>query len=47
MEVHVDDTLVKSATMEQHVKDLTKTFITLRAYKMILNFAKCTFGVEA
>lgn len=39
--------LVKSATVEHHVKDLAKILATLRAHKMMLNPAKCTFDVEA
>lgn len=47
MEVYVDDMLDKHSTVEQYVKDLAKTFATLRTHKMMLNPAKCTFGVEA
>ena len=45
MEVYVDDMLVKSPTIEQHIKDLTDTFASLRLYNMRLNSEKCTFGV--
>ena len=37
MEVYVDDMLVKSPTVEQHIKDLTETFASLRMYNMRLN----------
>ena len=47
MEVYVDDVLVKSPTIEQHIKDLADTFASLRLYNMRLNPEKCTFGVEA
>ena len=47
MEVYVDDMLVKNPTIEQHIKDLTDTFASLRLYNMRLNPEKCTFGVEA
>ena len=47
MEVYVDDMLVKSPTMEQHLRDLEETFSDLRRYKMKLNPDKCAFGVEA
>ena len=30
MEVYVDDMLVKSPTVEQHIKDLTEMFASLR-----------------
>ena len=47
MEVYVDDMLLKSPTIEQHIKDLADTFASLRLYNMRLNPEKCTFGVEA
>ena len=46
MEVYVDDMLVKSPTIEQHIEDLADTFALLRLYNMRLNPEKCTFGVE-
>ena len=47
MKVYVDDLLVKSPTIEQHIEDLVDTFASLRLYNMRLNPEKCTFGVEA
>ena len=47
MEVYVDDMLVKSPTIEQHIIDLADTFASLRLYNMRLNPEKCTFRVEA
>ena len=47
MEVYVDDMLVKSTTIEHHLRDLKETFSDLRLYNMKLNPEKCTFGVEA
>ena len=47
MEVYVDDMLVKSTTMEHHLRDLKETFSDLRLYNMKLNPEKCTFGVKA
>ena len=46
MEVYVDDMLVKSPTIEQHIEDLADTFTSLRLFNMRLNPEKCTFGVE-
>ena len=46
MEVYVDDMLIKSQTIEQHISDLVDTFASLRLYNMRLNPEKCTFGVE-
>ena len=47
MEVYVDDMLVKSPTIEQHIEDLANTFASLRLYNMRLNPKKCTFGAKA
>lgn len=47
VQVYVDDMLVKSATVEHHLKDLHQTFITLRQHRIMLNPLKCTFGIEA
>ncbi|KAL0400070.1 UNVERIFIED_CONTAM: Retrovirus-related Pol polyprotein from transposon.6 [Sesamum radiatum] len=46
VEVYVDDMLVKSKKVEEHVKDLEETFSVLRKYKLKLNPAKCAFGVQ-
>ncbi|KAL0415865.1 UNVERIFIED_CONTAM: hypothetical protein Slati_3418400 [Sesamum latifolium] len=46
VEVYVDDMLVKSKKAAGHVKDLEETFSVLRKYKLKLNPAKCTFGVQ-
>ncbi|KAK6139045.1 hypothetical protein DH2020_027212 [Rehmannia glutinosa] len=45
MEVYVDDMLVKSLYISDHLNDLNKMFAVLREYKMMLNPRKCTFGV--
>lgn len=45
MEVYVDDLLVKSKELAQHLQDLREAFGVLRKYKMKLNPVKCTFGV--
>ena len=46
MKVYVDDMLVKSPDVNQHIRDLANTFATLRSYNMKLNPEKCTFRVE-
>lgn len=46
MEVYVDDMLVKSKRLTEHVGDLKECFDILRQYQMKLNPAKCAFGVE-
>lgn len=45
MEVYIDDLLVKSGTMEQHLNYLREAFSILRQYQLNLNQAKCAFDV--
>ncbi|XP_077241406.1 uncharacterized protein LOC143881940 [Tasmannia lanceolata] len=47
MEVYVDDMLVKSQSVQDHVSDLNETFQVLREHNMKLNPTKCTFGVSS
>lgn len=47
VEVYVDDMLVKSKQASDHLRDLDKTFQTLRKYQMKLNPTKCAFGVAS
>ena len=44
---YVDDIVVKSREEETLVTDLKETFDNPRIYKMMLNPAKCVFGVPA
>ncbi|GKF00150.1 reverse transcriptase domain-containing protein [Tanacetum coccineum] len=46
LEVYVDDLVIKSRTEQEIMKDIEKTFRTLREINMKLNPKKCTFGVE-
>ena len=41
----MDDIVVKSREKETLIDDLKETFDNLRVYKMMLNPAKCVFGV--
>ena len=45
MEVYVDDMLVKILDKTDHKKHLQEAFEVLRHHKMMLNPAKCSFGV--
>ncbi|XP_077228555.1 uncharacterized protein LOC143861525 [Tasmannia lanceolata] len=47
MEVYVDDMLVKSKKVSDHISDLKETFQVLREHNMKLNPAKSTFRVAA
>ena len=44
---YVDDFVVKSREKETLIDYLRETFGNLRVYKMMLNPAKCVFGVPA
>ncbi|XP_061349029.1 uncharacterized protein LOC133318105 [Gastrolobium bilobum] len=45
VEVYIDDMIVKSFDMMNHVQDLEQTFQKLRKYRICLNPVKCAFGV--
>jgi len=47
MEVYVDDMIVKCKVVEDHSRDLQKTFEILRAFNMKLNLKKCVFRVRS
>ncbi|KAK8957538.1 hypothetical protein KSP39_PZI001121 [Platanthera zijinensis] len=46
LEVYVDDLLIKSRSLPQHLVDLVETFSTLRRHKIKLNPLKCIFGAS-
>ena len=45
IEVYIDDMVVKSKEVPDHVNDLRNIFGTLREHKLRLNTSKCSFGV--
>ena len=45
IEVYIDDMMVKSKIVSEHIGDLTNIFKILRGYKLRLNASKCSFGV--
>ena len=45
IEVYIDDMVVKSKVMSEHVGDLRSIFEILRKHKLRLNASKCSFGV--
>ena len=45
IEVYIDDMVVKSKLVSEHVGDLTSIFEILREHKLRLNASKCSFGV--
>ena len=45
IEVYIDDMVVKSKRVSEHVRDLEKIFAILRENRLRLNASKCSFGV--
>ena len=45
IEVYIDDIVVKSKVMFEHVRDLRNIFKILRKHKLHLNAFKCSFSV--
>ena len=47
VEVYIDDMVVKSKLVSEHVEDLTSIFEILREHKLRLNESKCSFGMSS
>ena len=45
IEIYVDDMVVKSKVVSEHLGDLGSTFDVLRKHKLLLNASKCSFGM--
>ena len=45
IKVYIDDMVVKSKIVSEHIGDLTNIFEILRGHKLHLNASKCSFGV--
>ena len=45
IEVYINDMVVKSKVMSEHVGDLGSIFEIMRKHKLHLNASKCSFGV--
>ena len=45
IEIYVDDMVVKSKMVTEHLEDLGDIFDVLRRHKLHLNASKCSFGV--
>ena len=45
VEVYIDDMVVKSKLVSEHLSDLSNIFEILRRHKLHLNAFKCSFGV--
>ena len=47
MEVYIDDIVVKSKRVSEHVDHLRKSFQRMRRHLLKLNPLKCAFGVPS
>ena len=47
IEVYIDDMVVKSKVVTEHLNDLGGVFEILRKHKLLLNASKCSFGVNS
>ena len=45
VEVYIDDMVMKSKLVSEHLADLTSIFEVLREHKLRLNASKCSFGM--
>ena len=45
VEVYIDDMVVKSKVVSEHLGDIGNIFEILRKHKLRLNASKCSFGV--
>ena len=45
IEVYINDMIVKSKVVSEHVRDLRNIFEIMRKHKFRLNTSKCSFGV--
>ena len=45
IEIYIDDMVVKSKVVSEHLGDLQLIFEILKSYKLYLNASKCSFGV--
>ena len=45
IEIYIDDMVVKSKVVSEHLGDLRVIFEILRSYRLCLNASKCSFGV--
>ena len=47
IEVYIDDMVVKSKIVSEHIGDLTNIFEILKGHKLRLNASKCSFRVSS
>ena len=47
MEAYIDDRVVKSKAIEDHLTNLAETFEIMRKHCLKLNASKCAFGISS
>ena len=47
IEAYIDDMVIKSKHVEEHLAYLGEVFSMLREYRLRLNASKCSFGVSS
>jgi len=47
IEAYINDMIVKSKVVAEHLNDLRSVFEILRKHKLHLNASKCSFGVSS
>ena len=47
VKAYIDDMVIKSKQIEEHLVDLGEVFSLLREYKLCLNASKCSFGINS
>ena len=47
MEAYIDDMVIKSRQVEEHLVDLGEVFSVLKEGKLCLNASKCSFGTSS
>ena len=47
MEAYIDDMVIKSKVVSEHIQDLEEAFSMLKKYQLRLNASKCSFRVSS
>ena len=47
IEAYIDDMVIKSRQVEEHLANLGEIFSILKEHKLRLNISKCSFGVSS
>ena len=47
MEAYIDDMVIKSKVVSEHIQDLEEAFSVLKKYQLRLNASKCSFIVSS